>query len=144
MLITADNDIFYDILLSNIHLNSINKSNILLKKYLLFTKESLLSSINRFELNDLFWKYLFLPDLSSRLLLWLIAKTEVINIVIYNILVFIIYLSCIYLPMIYIVVWRKAHLYRGDPIWSTYTKLYIILSAASSNFAYIFIGQGVI
>ena len=62
----------------------------------------------------------------------------------YSALVILIYTSCLYLPMIYIAAWKKASAYKGDPLWSTFTKLYVILSASSSNFAYIFMGGGTV
>ena len=117
----------------------------LAKKILLIVNYySLLSKETK--LTSLFWLYLFFPDAISRLLLWLISDIREIFAlnVIYSAVKALIYLSCVYFPVLYVIIWQKATRYRGDPIWATFTKLYVILSAASSNFAYIFIGQGVI
>ena len=51
------------------------------------------------------------------------------------------YISLIYFPIFYVITWRKANSYSGELIWITLTQLYVILSAASSNAAYI-IGGG--
>ena len=90
--------------------------------------------------------YLFCPDLASKLLLWLSSALKEMAkfMILYEIIVLFIYLSCLYLPVIYVIIWMKSTQYRGDPVWGTFAKLYVILSAASSNVAYIFIGQGVI
>lgn len=124
----------------------IKKSYTLAKKYLSKFKWCLYPLAKESDLNDLFWIYLFCPDLASKLLLWLssVLKEMAKFMIIYEIIVLFIYLSCLYLPVIYVIIWAKSTQYRGDPVWGTFAKLYVILSAASSNVAYIFIGRGVI
>ena len=95
-------------------------------------------------LNTIFWPYLFMPDLISRLLLVSSAElsgTDTFSLF-YGSAVFLVYISCLFMPLLYVITWVKSNKYMGDPILATLAKLYVILSAASSNFAYMVIGQG--
>jgi hypothetical protein len=95
----------------------------------------------------IFWKYLFIPDVLTKIFFFSSANyKEFIN---DNYFIFLIFgvltvLSCIYFPIIYVVTWMKANASADDANWSVLAKIYIILSFSSSNVAFIVAGGGVL
>jgi len=101
------------------------------------------STKNNSELYSVFWKYLFIPDILVRLLFYLCGdhKEYLATYVIYywsiNLIAF---TSCIYFPVLYVLTWKKANSYKDSPNLSVLAKIYVLLSASISNFAYMVIG----
>ena len=94
---------------------------------------------------SVFWNYLFIPDLIIKLLFFTCSnyKAHILDtyLLFYTFLITA-YISCIYFPIIYFIVWKKAHIYKGDLTWSTLAKLYIVLSLGMSNFGFMIVGGG--
>ncbi len=95
------------------------------------------------ELYSVFWKFLFIPDVLVRLLFYFCGDHKeylATNVIYYWSITFIAIASCLYFPLIYILTWKKANSFEGSPNLSVLAKIYVILSASISNFAYMVIG----
>ncbi len=94
---------------------------------------------------EVFWKFLFIPDVIVKSIFYLCANhkeylaSHFITFWLVNILAI---FSCIYFPIIYVLTWKKANAYKENLNSSVLVKIYIILSASISNSAFIVIGGG--
>ena len=87
------------------------------------------------------WKYLIIPDFVTRILTYIF--NNIINLDIYVIsapILFVIYFSCVYFPIAYIFFWQKSKQVRTESNSTVLIQLYIILSASSSNAAFVLAG----
>ena len=87
------------------------------------------------------WKHLIIPDFVTRILTY--VSNNIIDHDIYVIsapTLALIYFSCAYFPIMYILFWQKSKQANTESNSIVLIHLYIILSASSSNAAFVLAG----
>ena len=89
--------------------------------------------------DNIFWHYLFIPDLISRAITYLaLSMNHVYEHKLLSTANFLIlFTTCIYFPILYTLTWLKMKNFKGNYHNEASKKIYIILSASSSNLFYV-------
>ena len=102
-------------------------------------------NVKNINFSKLFWKYLFMPDVLTKLIFFqslkyneFITNSSIMYYVFFGLTVF----TCIYFPIMYVYTWVSASAYKGEVDWSVLAKIYIILSLSISNVVHIVVGAG--
>ena len=94
---------------------------------------------------EVFWKFLFIPDVIVKSVFYLCANHKEFlasHFITYWLITILAIFSCIYFPIIYVLTWKKANSNKENLSSNVLAKIYIILSASISNSAFIILGGG--